>query len=128
MALKTLRSLTAPLRQLDTTTARVGTVASRRLTGDALTKRRLNVWKRDPHCARCGRLVEYPRGFDLDHIVPLYAGGEDAEGNCQVLCNASGFDVYRDDGTLDIEATKGCHYVKTQEDVKTYGYDPHGYR
>lgn len=126
MSLRSLKTLGPQLRQLSTATAKVNTVASRRITGDKLTKRRLAVWTRNPHCARCGRLVAYPRGFDLDHIIPLYAGGEDAEGNCQILCNASEFEVYRDDGSLDVEATKGCHYAKTQEDVRTYGHDPNG--
>lgn len=57
------------------------------------------MWKYNPHCKKCNRLVEYPSGFELDHITPLYLGGEDTEDNCQILC----FD---------------CHSNKTKHDMK----------
>lgn len=105
MGLRTLRSLGPQLRQLDTSTARVNTVASRRITGRALQARRLSLWTRKPYCAMCGRLLEYPDGFELDHVIPLYQGGEDAEGNCQLL-------------------DRECHLKKTEADTKVYGPDP----
>lgn len=72
------------------------------MTGRRLQDRRLRVWSRDPRCARCGRLTDYPGGFELDHCVPLFQGGEDTEDNCQILC--SGPD--------------GCHARKTLQDLQ----------
>ncbi|MNE97312.1 HNH endonuclease [compost metagenome] len=77
------------------------TVADRRITGRKLQDRRMKVWSRNPHCAHCGRLCDFPAGFELDHKVPLYQGGSDTEDNCQVLC--SGLD--------------GCHAKKTASDL-----------
>ncbi|MFE2245260.1 HNH endonuclease [Streptomyces lavendulae] len=47
-------------------------------------------------CARCLRVC-LPSGVDIDHIVPLARGGEDTDGNVQILC-------------------KLCHKIKTNED------------
>lgn len=83
------------------------TVASRRVTGRALQARRLQAWNQNPTCAVCGRLVEYPYGFELDHIVALYLGGADVAANCQLLC------VWFDhDGRK-----QGCHADKTRSDA-----------
>jgi 5-methylcytosine-specific restriction protein A len=58
-----------------------------RLRGRALQARRLRVWSLDPHCQKCGKLVDYlGDSFQLDHKVPLYKDGEDTDENCQVLC------------------------------------------
>lgn len=57
-----------------------------RLRGKAGVQRRLRVWSKNPNCAVCGRLTDYPNGFHLDHRVPLYKGGEDKDSNLQVLC------------------------------------------
>tara|TARA_B100000925_G_C21931343_1_gene440401 strand:+ start:243 stop:629 length:387 start_codon:yes stop_codon:yes gene_type:complete len=35
-------------------------------------------------CAHCKQT--FPAVFDIDHIVPLHKGGEDALGNLQALC------------------------------------------
>lgn len=78
-----------------------------RLAGRALQARRLAVWTRDPTCAMCGRLTDYPGGFELDHTVPLFKGGKDTEANCQVLC----------------KGVNGCHHKKTAEDLG-YEYRP----
>ncbi|ORE33782.1 HNH endonuclease [Pseudomonas aeruginosa] len=72
-----------------------------RLKGRALQDRRLKVWSRNPCCAMCGKLCDFPSGFELDHKIPLFKGGEDTEQNCQVLC--SGPD--------------GCHAKKTNADL-----------
>ncbi|HFT7519560.1 TPA: HNH endonuclease [Pseudomonas aeruginosa] len=77
------------------------TVADHRITGRKLQDRRLRVWSRNPCCAMCGKLCEFPGGFELDHEIPLFKGGEDTEENCQVLC--SGPD--------------GCHAKKTNTDL-----------
>lgn len=76
------------------------------MTGRKLQERRLRLWSHDPHCVMCGRLTEWPRGFELDHKVPLHQGGEDTEDNCQVLC------VHYDDSG----EKAGCHVIKTAQD------------
>ena len=81
------------------------------MTGRRLQDRRLRLWTADPHCAECGRLVDYPNGFELDHITPLFMGGEDVDDNCQVLC----VDVDIVDGRV---VKVGCHASKTAEDLR----------
>ena len=71
---------------------------SSRITGRRLQRRRLTAWAENPCCASCGALTEWPNGFQLDHIEPLFKGGADTLHNCQVLCLA-------------------CHEVKTCADV-----------
>lgn len=46
----------------------------------------------------CGKLTDYPFGFQLDHKIPLHKGGPDEDSNLQVL---------------HIE----CHDKKTQKDM-----------
>lgn len=78
---------------------------SPRLRGRKLQARRLRVWTADPCCAVCGKLTSYPSGFELDHKVPLFKGGEDTDENCQVLCvNIGG-------------RSPGCHEHKTASDL-----------
>lgn len=78
-----------------------------RLRGRKAQARRLRLWSANPCCAKCGRLTNYPDGFEADHIVPLFKGGEDAEENMQILC------VHR-----DAQGRKsGCHEDKTNEDL-----------
>ena len=33
----------------------------------------------------CGKLTNYPDGFQLDHKIPLHKGGPDTDENLQVL-------------------------------------------
>lgn len=73
----------------------------RRTTGRKLQDRRLKLWTESPNCAHCGRFVMFPNGFELDHINPLFKGGEDVESNCQILCNGP----------------EGCHEKKTKQDL-----------
>jgi 5-methylcytosine-specific restriction endonuclease McrA len=86
------------------TMASVPVVADRRITGTTLQNRRRQAWANNPECAACGRVVVYPHGFELDHIVPLYMGGADHIDNCQILCV-----YYHSDGTK-----QGCHADKTK--------------
>ena len=79
-----------------------------RIAGRRLQARRLKVWSKSPHCAGCGRLVEFNdipgRGFQLDHIQALKADGgtgEDVESNTQVLCCGP----------------ESCHAKKTAKDM-----------
>lgn len=57
-----------------------------RLRGRKAQERRLRIWTADPTCAACGKLTEWPNGFELDHIVALVNGGSDTDENLQVLC------------------------------------------
>lgn len=83
------------------------TPSTKRMTGRKLQDRRLRVWSADPHCAHCGELTVYPNGFELDHKVSLFDGGEDSDENTQVLC------VSR-----DVQGRKvGCHDAKTRQDM-----------
>lgn len=54
-------------------------------------------------CARCGGDF-LPSLVDVDHIHPLYQGGEDVDENLQVLCSSRTGRV-------------GCHYVKSMMDA-----------
>lgn len=101
-----LRMQKSPLKMAQTQVVKVQVVADRRITGRRRQDRRLAVWSRDPTCAACGRVVAYPEGFDLDHKVPLFMGGEDAEANCQVLCVS--FQVVN-----GVRVKTGCHALKT---------------
>lgn len=74
------------------------TLSDQRITGRRLQERRLRLWAARPHCAACGALTRYPDGFEVDHVVPLAAGGADTDDNCQVLCIA-------------------CHESKTRADM-----------
>lgn len=93
--LKTLKSKIPIL----THTIKPLTVSSYRITGRPLQNRRLNMWKINPRCKLCNHIVSYPDGFELDHVIPLYIGGEDIESNCQILCSE-------------------CHRNKTKSDLK----------
>lgn len=82
-----------------------------RLRGRKLQAARLRIWSNDPHCARCGKLVAYPHGFELDHIQAISTAADktdiNADDKLQVLC------VER---TQDGVKT-GCHVDKTAEDL-----------
>lgn len=101
--------------RIGTTTGRnikaVPVVADRRMSGRKLQERRKTIWMRSPICAMCQRVVPYPHGFELDHKIPLFMGGEDVEDNCQVLC--VWFEMV--DG---IKVKYGCHEDKTRAESK----------
>lgn len=86
-------------------------VADRRITGRKLQDRRLKVWSKNPRCALCGRVCDFPSGFELDHKVPLYQGGADTEDNCQVLCVS--FEMVEGQ-----RVKAGCHAEKTLRDLQ----------
>jgi len=81
-----MRVLRPSIRSLNPSKTRQGGSAHMRASASVRTRRRLQLWTRNPHCAHCGVLVDYPFGFELDHIVPLSQGGTDTEQNSQVLC------------------------------------------
>lgn len=100
MGLKVLRST---LHRAPSLLSGPPKAAERRVTGRTLQARRLRVWTHAlGYCARCGRLTRWPDGFALDHRIALVNGGDDAEGNTQVLC---------------VEPNGGCHALKTTEDM-----------
>ncbi len=55
-------------------------------------------------------MVNFPEGFELDHKVPLFMGGEDVEANCQVLC-------VRFEMIEGQRIKKGCHASKTSTEA-----------
>ena len=85
----------------------VMTTKSRRMGESKRSATRLRLWlERGQCCAACGRMVEHPVGYELDHIVPLVLGGTDDDSNLQLLC------VW-----IDEEGRKqGCHAQKSAED------------
>lgn len=102
-----LTTLKPRIATLDTRRVKPLVVADRRIVGTTLQNRRFKAWKANPHCAACGEFVQYPDGFELDHIVPLYKGGPDEAENCQILCKY-----------VDTDGVKhGCHADKTKEDL-----------
>jgi 5-methylcytosine-specific restriction enzyme A len=98
-----LRTLQPGLRTLSKQLRAVPTPSEQRMAGRKLQTRRLRMWTQSPFCAACGRLTDWPSGFELDHRVRLADGGKDTEDNCQVLC------VYVD----PTGAKAGCHAKKT---------------
>ena len=79
-----------------------------RLRGRKLQAARLRIWSANPHCARCGKLVAFPGGFELDHIKALHKyGSTNDDDNMQVLC------IDRTEGGVKT----GCHIDKTAEDM-----------
>lgn len=77
-----------------------------RLRGRKLQATRLRIWSKDPHCAKCRRLVAFPHGFELDHKKAVHQEGSNEDDNLQVLC------------VTTVRGTKtGCHIDKTAEDM-----------
>lgn len=98
-----LRALGSTLQKMPYGLHQAQTLSDKRITGWTLQKRRWRMWTKSPCCTICGRLTDWPYGFELDHIVRLDQGGPDVEQNCQVLC------VY-----YDVDGKKrGCHAEKT---------------
>ncbi|WP_219906060.1 HNH endonuclease [Pseudomonas aeruginosa] len=79
-------TLAPRLQQVGSKLKATASTSERRMTGSRLQKRRYRLWLASPQCAECGVMVAYPGGFELDHKVPLFQGGEDTEENCQILC------------------------------------------
>jgi 5-methylcytosine-specific restriction protein A len=55
------------------------------------------MWAVHPWCRKCGTLLTLDL-CQIDHIVARVNGGEDNDGNCQVLCIP-------------------CHAAKTEQDM-----------
>lgn len=64
---------------------------AQRKTGRALMDTRKRIWLRDgARCVDCGELVDIQGGTarpcEIDHEVPLWAGGSDDDGNRRLRC------------------------------------------
>lgn len=102
-----LKTLKPRLAMAQIRLAAAPTPSAKRMTGRKLQDRRLRIWSANPHCAHCGALTLYPHGFELDHKVSLFDGGDDTDANTQVLCV-----------TRDAHGRKvGCHDAKTRQDM-----------
>ena len=101
MKLARLQSRIPTLKSQRVSVSQSHRTRERRVTGRKLQRRRLEIWTANPTCAMCGRHTMFPNGFELDHIVPLFKGGEDTESNCQILCNGP----------------DGCHERKTKQEL-----------
>ena len=85
--------------------------SDQRLRGRKLQAARLRIWAKDPHCAKCRQYVEYPGGFELDHIRAVSTSTDkkaiNADANLQILC------IH-----VDEQGSKtGCHVDKTARDL-----------
>lgn len=69
------------------------------------SRKRWELWNRSSFCASCGHLLDWPSGFELDHIIPLEDGGSNDDANLQLLC------VYTLAGKRG-----GCHSEKSQRE------------
>lgn len=70
--------------RVTTISTRVGSPAAvERIVGREHGRIRLRILVRDgAACVKCGRGLN----LEVDHIVPLYAGGAESDANRQVLC------------------------------------------
>ena len=69
-----------------------------RLRGRKLQERRERHFRRFPLCVHCEERHQISIATQLDHIVPLFKGGEDDYPNLQGLCDP-------------------CHDAKTAQDM-----------
>lgn len=100
MKLATLRS---SLPVLKPSLARAPTKSDQRMAGRKLQERRMRLWSANPCCEKCGRLTDWPHGFEVDHRIRLDDGGPDTDENCQILCKH----------TDEHGRKAGCHAEKT---------------
>lgn len=106
-----LRTLRPAVRALGSTQRLAPTPSENRIAGAQNQRRRWRLWQANPHCARCGRLMDWPYGCEADHVVRLDEGGADNETNLQLLCVRWGTDGSK----------CGCHAEKTAEERATLG-------
>lgn len=58
----------------------------KRIRGHAGMKLRAEVMAEEPYCRHCLEDGKRVRSEEVDHIMPLEAGGEDVRSNKQALC------------------------------------------
>lgn len=106
-----LRTLKTTLRTLGAAQRLAPTPSENRIAGAQNQRRRWRLWQADPHCAMCGRLMDWPYGCEADHIVRLDEGGADDVSNLWLLC------VW-----WDVDGSKqGCHAEKTAFETAARG-------
>lgn len=101
-----LRSLKPTTRRLESRVSKAPTLSDKRIAGRANQSRRFRLWSKSPYCVDCGRLTDYPWGFELDHDTPLEHGGSEHDSNLKVRC------VWWDERG----AKHGCHEAKTKRE------------
>jgi 5-methylcytosine-specific restriction protein A len=106
-----LRTLKPTLRTLGSAQRVAPTPSENRIAGAQNQRRRWRLWQANPHCAMCGRLMDWPYGCEADHVVRLDEGGRDTEANLWLLCV-----WWERDGSK-----QGCHADKTAEEVSRRG-------
>ncbi len=79
-------------------------MVTKRKTGRAGVDARTRYLRLHPLCLHCERRGITRAAEEVDHIIPLHAGGEDTEANKQSLC-------------------RQCHLLKTAADMN---YRPKG--
>lgn len=71
---------------------------AKRLRGQAAVEQRARRLRQEPLCRHCKARGLVRQATQVDHIVPLFKGGDDNDLNCQSLCD-------------------DCHDAKTRRDM-----------
>ena len=93
-----MQTLKPRVQTLIASTARSQTQVTR-IRGNSLYAIRRKHFEANPLCAECERQGRTSRATELDHIIPLWAGGQESEANRAGLCHE-------------------CHQAKTAEEAK----------
>jgi 5-methylcytosine-specific restriction protein A len=93
-----MQTLKPRLQTLSTATARSQTQVTR-IRGNSLYAIRRKHFEANHLCVECDRQGRVSRATELDHIIPLWAGGQESEANRAGLCHE-------------------CHQAKTAEEAK----------
>lgn len=56
------------------------------MRGSGLQGRRARWFTLHPLCVACDKLGRVSAALELDHVIPLWEGGPDADSNLQGLC------------------------------------------
>lgn len=106
-----LRTLKSTLRTIGPSIRPAPSRSDQRVWGRGSQARRLRMWTASPYCVDCGRLTDFPNGFELDHEIPVEQGGSEDDSNLKVRC------VWWDEHGKKC----GCHEAKTQREKLAAG-------
>lgn len=81
-----MQTLKPRIQVLSTSKARTHTQTTR-ITGNSLYAIRRKHFQRNPLCVACAAESRVSLATELDHIVPLWKGGHEADHNRQGLCH-----------------------------------------